>query len=370
MKQKTTPPVPSEFYNKIIRGDCIEIMRKMPEKSVDLLFADPPYNLQLKGTLRRPNRTVFKGVNEDWDKFGSIEEYKEFTIKWLTEAKRVLKPTGSIWAIGMYHNIHLVGSLMQDIGFWFINHIIWHKLNATPNFSGTRFANLTETLIWATHLKTFKTFRYHTMKMLNDEKQMTSFWEIPICNGGERIKDIHNETAHPTQKPEALLERVIKATSNPGDLVLDIFSGTGTTLAVAKRLGRNYIGIEKDANYVKIIRARVKKVKPIDDIYGDVHAVRKPPKVAFGALLESKMIKIGEILYSTDQSVQAHVNADGTVTWENKTASIHKISALAQNVDAYNGWQFWHIMRRKNLISIDDIREKYRQKYLKGEEYE
>ncbi len=342
----------------------MEVLRQFPPDSVDLLFADPPYNLQLTGELRRPNRSLVKGVQDDWDKFPSHQAYVKWTDEWLKESKRVLKPGGAIWAIGMYHNIGVVVSKMQDNNFWLINHVIWHKPNATPNFNGTRFANVTETLIWATKGKSTKTFRYHTMKILNDDKQMSCFWEIPICNGGERIKNKNGESAHSTQKPEALMARVIKATSNPGDLVLDIFSGTGTTLAVAKNLGRNYIGIEQKPEYVKIIKNRLKKTEKIEEKYGDNYAERKPPRVPFGALLEVGMIKTGAILYSDNESVQAHVNADGTVKWKDKAASIHKIGALAQEVDACNGWQFWFVRRRNKLVSIDKIREEYRKKYL------
>lgn len=342
----------------------MEEMRRLPPDSVDLLFADPPYYMRLTGELRRPNRSMVNGVQDDWDKFPSLQAYTAWTDKWLKESKRVLKPNGAIWAIGMYHNIGIIGTKMQDNDFWLINDVIWHKTNAMPNFNGTRFANVTETLIWATKTKSPKCFRYHAMKTLNDDKQMSSVWEIPICNGGERIKNKEGKSAHSTQKPEALMARIIKATSNPGDLVLDIFSGTGTTLAVAKKLGRNYIGIEQKPEYVKIINKRLKKVKKIEPAFGDNYAERRPPRVAFGALLETGMIKIGEFLYSADESVQAHVNADGTVKWKKQAASIHKIGALAQKVDACNGWQFWFVRRRNKLVSIDKVREDYRKKYL------
>ena len=354
-----------KYLNKIIKGDCIEELKKLPEDSVDLIFADPPYNLQLQGELYRPNQTKVSAVNDKWDKFSSFEEYDKFTYDWLKECKRVLKKDGSIWVIGSYHNIFRVGKIMQDIGLWVLNDIIWIKTNPMPNFKGTRFNNAQETLIWASKNQKSKfTFHYKSMKAFNDDKQMRSDWYIPICNGGERIK-VNGEKAHSTQKPEALLFRIILSTSNIGDIVLDPFMGSGTTGTVAKKLKRNFIGVEKEDFYIKIANERIKKVKPLDDELLSYSVEEKKPKVPFGNLLENRLINIGDYLYSKDEKYKAKISADATLKWGDKVGSIHKISAEILGKVSNNGWTYWHTKDKKgNLILIDEIRNEYIKKYL------
>ena len=299
--------------NKIHLGDCIELLRKLPDNSIDLIFADPPYNLQLNGELYRPNQTKVDAVTDAWDKFDSKEDYDRFTTAWLTECYRVLKNTGSIWVIGTYHNIYRVGAIIQNIGFWMLNDIIWIKTNPMPNFKGTRFNNAHETLIWSTKSQKSKyTFHYHSMKVMNDDLQMRSDWLIPICSGEERIK-VNGQKAHSTQKPAELLLRIILSTSNPNDIVLDPFSGSGTTAAVAKRLGRRYIAFEKEASYIEIANERLAKIIPIEKPLLEYKIEKKKPKVPFGSLIERGYIKIGEILYSKKADVQAQVLADSTI---------------------------------------------------------
>ena len=354
-----------KYSNKIIKGDCIEVLKKFPANSVDLIFADPPYNLQLQGELYRPNQTKVDAVNDEWDQFASFEEYDKFTHNWLKECKRVLKKNGTIWVIGSYHNIFRVGKIMQDLEFWILNDIVWIKTNPMPNFKGTRFNNAQETLIWASKDQKSKfTFHYKSMKAFNDDKQMRSDWYIPICNGGERIK-INGKKAHSTQKPEALLFRIILSTSNVGDLILDPFMGSGTTGAVAKKLKRNFIGIEKEDFYIKIANERIKKIKPLDDELLMYPIERKKPKVPSGNLIEAGYIKIGDYLYSRDKKYKAKILADATLKWNDKVGSIHKISAEILNRVSNNGWTYWYIKDKKgNLILIDDIRDEYIKKYL------
>jgi len=251
--------------NIIIHGDCVEELKKLPDESIDLIFADPPYNLQLKNNLYRPDNSKVSGVDDDWDKFASFSEYDKFCITWLKDCRRVLKPTGSIWVIGSYHNIFRVGNIMLDLGFWILNDVIWHKSNPMPNFLGTRFTNATETIIWCAKSKSCKkyTFNYKTMKEYNGGKQMTSVWRIGICTGSERLKNSDGKKAHPTQKPEELLKRIILSSSNENDIVLDPFFGTGTSGAVAVKLGRKFIGIEKYDGYVGIATKRIELVKKI-----------------------------------------------------------------------------------------------------------
>jgi site-specific DNA-methyltransferase (adenine-specific)/modification methylase len=353
-----------KYLNKIIKGDCIEILKEIPESSVDLIFADPPYNLQLQGELYRPNQTRVDGVDDKWDQFSSFEEYDQFTYDWLKGCKRVLKKDGTIWVIGSYHNIFRVGKIMQDLGFWTLNDVVWIKTNPMPNFRGTRFNNAQETLIWAAKSQKSKyTFHYKSMKAFSDDKQMRSDWYIPICNGKERIK-LNGEKAHSTQKPEALLYRIIVATSNPGDIVLDPFMGSGTTGAVAKKLGRNFIGIEKEGVYIKIANERIKKAKQIDNELLSYAIEEKKPKVPFGNLIEANFIKAGDFLYSKDKKHKAKVLANATLEWDNKTGSIHKISATILGKTANNGWTFWYVFQNGKLVLIDELRNRYIKQYL------
>lgn len=350
--------------NEIIQGDCIQVLKTFPEKSVDLIFADPPYNLRLRHELLRPNQTVVDGVDDAWDQFEDVQEYDAFTRAWLGECRRVLKDDGTIWVIGTYHNIFRVGAIMMDLGYWILNDVIWHKTNPMPNFRGVRFQNATETLIWAKKSADQKkyTFNYHAMKHLNEEKQMQNVWHIPLCTGAERVK-INGKKAHSTQKPEALLYRVILASSNPGDLVLDPFFGSGTTGVVARRLKRTYIGIELDPAYVEIARRRIEHtpVSFFDDDLLETKSKRDLPRVGFGQLVEARYISIGQKLYSGDRNIVAVVRADSQLQWGNMSGSIHKIAALAQNKPAFNGWEYWYCEDQAgNLVSIDCIREQYR----------
>ncbi|MCR4334789.1 MAG: DNA methyltransferase [Patescibacteria group bacterium] len=354
-----------KYLNTIIKGDCIETLKKLPENSVDLIFADPPYNLQLKGDLYRPNQTKVSAVNDKWDKFPSFDDYDKFTYSWLLECKRVLKKDGSIWVIGSYHNIFRVGKIMQDIGFWILNDIIWIKTNPMPNFKGTRFNNAQETLILASKSdKSKSTFHYRSMKAFNDDKQMRSDWYIPICSGGERIK-VNGNKAHSTQKPEALLYRIILSTSNIGDIILDPFMGSGTTGAVAKKMRRNFIGIEKENFYIKVANDRIKKVKLIDEKLLLYPIESRNPKVPFGNLVESGLINVGENLYLKNGDKKAVVLADSTLSSNEEIGSIHKVSARLLNKETNNGWTFWYIKRRGQLVLINDLRQDYINTYLK-----
>jgi len=347
-----------DMLNKIILGDCLEVMKQIPDESIDLIFADPPYNLQLTNDLWRPNETKVNGVNEEWDKFKSFEDYDDFTFKWLKECHRILKKNGTIWVIGTYHNIFRIGKIMQDLGYWILNDIIWIKTNPMPNFKGTRFNNAHETLIWASKNKDSKyTFNYKTMKTYNDDLQMRSDWYIPICQGDERIK-INGQKAHPTQKPEALLYRIITASSKPGDIVLDPFAGTGTTLAVAKKLNRRFIGIEKERFYVNVCKKRLNKIKPYNAELLKYPLEIKQKRIPFGSLIENNYIKAGEYLYSQDEKHKALVLANGTLMYNGEAGSIHKISAKILGKPAFNGWDFWYVKRGNKLISINDLRKR------------
>ena len=350
-----------KILNTVINADCVETMQKIADNSIDVIFADPPYNLQLGDALRRPDNTDVKGVYEEWDSFESIAEYDRYTKAWLTEARRILKEDGTIWVIGSYHNIFRVGYILQDLGFWILNDIIWNKTNPMPNFKGTRFTNAHETLIWATkNPKAHYTFNYEAMKALNDDVQMRSTWEIPLCTGNERLKNKQTgEKLHPTQKPEALLYRVILSSTNVGDIVLDPFFGTGTTGAVAKRIGRNFIGIEKDKTYIEGAKERIKNVKPTTDSLAlEYTCKRKAPKVPFGAVIERGLISPGDVLYDEKKKVKAIVRSDGTLRFKNEVGSIHQIGALAQNSVTCNGWVYWHFIdKNKKLVSIDELRE-------------
>jgi len=350
--------------NKIYQGDSVELLKKIPDNSIDLIFADPPYNLQLNGELYRPNQTKVDAVNDEWDKFSSLEEYDKFTYSWLKECFRILKDSGSIWVIGTYHNIFRVGYIMQNIGFWILNDIIWIKTNPMPNFKGTRFNNAHETLIWATKSKKSKyTFHYHSMKVFNDDLQMRSDWVIPICQGDERIK-VNGKKAHSTQKPAELLYRIIISTTNPNDIVLDPFSGSGTTAAVAKRLGRRFIAFDKEEFYVQVSTERVNKITPISNHLLEYKVNKRKPKVSFGNLIEKGWIKIGEYLYSKDQKNKALVLADSSIDSNGLIGSIHKVSAQILKKESNNGWTYWYVLRNNKLISIDDLRYEYEKKYL------
>ena len=346
----------------IVQDDCIAAMRAMPDRSVDLIFADPPYNLQLGGDLFRPEGGRVDAVDDAWDKFDDLAAYDRFTHAWLAEARRVLKDDGAIWVIGSYHNIFRLGVALQDAGFWILNDVVWRKANPMPNFKGTRFTNAHETLIWASKgPKARYTFNYAEMKALNDDLQMRSDWVLPICGGGERIKDDDGRKAHPTQKPESLLYRVLLATTRPGDIVLDPFFGTGTTGAVAKRLRRRWIGIEKEAAYVAVARERIAAALPLDESAMTAMPSRKSaPRVAFGLLVESGLVEPGAVLVDAKRRWTATVQADGSLSFEGSRESIHKLGARLQNAPSCNGWTFWHVEEAGALIPIDTLRARHR----------
>jgi site-specific DNA-methyltransferase (adenine-specific)/modification methylase len=357
-------PVGPFAINTIVQGDCLELLKQVPDNSVDLVFADPPYNLQLNGELYRPNQTKVDAVDDNWDKFESTKAYDQFCGAWLSECRRVLKNTGSIWVIGTYHNIFRVGAIMQDVGFWLLNDIVWIKSNPMPNFKGTRFNNAHETLIWATKSKASNyTFHYHSMKTANDDLQMRSDWLIPICAGSERIK-VNGEKAHSTQKPEELLYRVILSTSNVGDLVLDPFSGSGTTAAVAKRLGRNFLSFERESFYIDVANKRLQNIQPLEQSLLEYKVEKRKPKVPFGNLVEKGYITVGEQLYSKEGRHAAVVMADASLSHEGIAGSIHKVSAAILKKEANNGWAFWYVKRNNTLISIDQLRHEYEARYL------
>lgn len=346
---------------QILRGDCIEAMQSIPDASVDLVFADPPYNLQLGGDLQRPDGSQVDAVDDDWDKFDSFKIYDLFTKAWLKEARRILKPTGSLWVIGSYHNIFRVGALLQDEGYWILNDIIWRKSNPMPNFKGTRFTNAHETLIWAARdEKARYTFNYRAMKTLNDELQMRSDWLFPICGGQERIKR-NGTKAHPTQKPEALLYRLLLATTKPGDVVLDPFFGTGTTGAVAKRLGREWIGCEREDKYIEVAQQRIADALPLDESsLKTMQAPKAAQRVAFGVLVENGYLKPGMTLSNKKGLNKVKVRADGSLEGEKGTASIHKMGALVQDAPSCNGWTYWHFLADDGAMTdIDSLRQKY-----------
>ncbi len=345
---------------RILPGDCIEAMRSLPTASVDMVFADPPYNLQLGGDLARPDGSHVDAVTNDWDKFDSFAAYDAFTRAWLAEARRVLKPDGSLWVIGSYHNIFRVGAILQDMGFWILNDIVWRKANPMPNFKGTRFTNAHETLIWAsTGEKAKYTFNYRAMKTLNDELQMRSDWVLPICSGQERIRK-GGAKAHPTQKPEALLYRVMLATTHKGDVVLDPFFGTGTTGAVAKRLGREWIGCEKEEVYRDVAMERIEMALPLDEsALTTMQSGKSAPKVAFGQLVETGWIKPGMTLTDKKRRLAATVRADGSLVSGAETGSIHGLGAKLQGAPSCNGWTFWHVEQDGELKPIDAVRQLY-----------
>lgn len=352
-----------EYLNKIIQGDCVETLKQMPDASIDLIFADPPYNLQLEDDLIRYEGTKFDGVDDEWDKFPTLEAYADFCTQWISECKRVLKRNGSLWIIGSFQNIYKIGSILQDMGFWIINDIVWSKLNPVPNFSGTRFTNAHETLLWVVKDKKSKpTFNYKTMKDFNGGKQMKSVWEIPLCTGNERLKDENGHKIHSTQKPEEILKRIILSTSKEGDVILDPFFGTGTTGAVAKKYNRNYVGIEMNMTYCKIAQERIDKVIP-ENMENLRKLEEKPARVTFQNLLEKNIISKNEMLYSPDGKIIATWCEDSYVDLNGEHLSIHISAARCLNRTNYNGWTYWYISRNGQRILIDKLREEYRNKF-------
>ena len=365
MLKKITNQKKNLPLNKIIKGNCIESMRSLPDNSINVIFADPPYNLQLKNDLSRPDSSKVNGVTEGWDRFNSFEEYDKFTKDWMSEAQRILKPEGTIWVIGSYHNIFRVGNTMQNLGFWILNDIIWHKSNPMPNFKGTRFTNAHETIIWASKNHNSKySFNYHAMKSLNEGIQMRSDWYIPICSGGERIKDSNGNKIHSTQKPEALLYRVLLSSSKKDDVVLDPFFGTGTTGAVAKKLGRNFIGLEREDIYISAAEKRIKEIDSPDEQFLSTTVSKKTQKrVPFGSLVENGLIKPGAVLRGPkslkSKKFMATVRADGSLSMNGESGSIHQMSAKVQGKESSNGWTFWHLEKDGKLELIDDLRTEF-----------
>jgi modification methylase len=358
---KRTAPEAGLPLNTILAGDCIEAMNGLPANSVDLVFADPPYNLQLKGELHRPDNSRVDAVDDAWDRFASFETYDTFTRAWLSAARRILKPHGAIWVIGSYHNIFRVGAAMQDAGYWLLNDVVWRKSNPMPNFRGKRLTNAHETLIWASKEEASKyTFNYEALKALNDGVQMRSDWVLPICTGHERLKDGNGDKAHPTQKPEALLHRVLVATTNPGDVVLDPFFGTGTTGAVAKMLGRDWIGIEREAAYREVAQERITRVRKYDrDALLVSSSKRAEPRIPFGQLVERGLLRPGEVLVSP-RGQTAKVRADGTLIADEVKGSIHQVGAALEHAPSCNGWTYWHFRRDGQTIPIDLLRQQIR----------
>jgi modification methylase len=352
--------------NQILQGECIEVMKSLPSRSVDLIFADPPYNLQLGGNLSRPDNSKVNGVEEAWDKFSSFAEYDRFTREWFNEARRLLKDDGAIWVIGSYHNVFRMGSLLQDMGFWILNDIVWRKTNPMPNFRGRRFTNAHETLIWASKSEDAKyCFNYDAMKALNEELQMRSDWTLPLCTGAERLKKGDGTKAHPTQKPEALLHRVLLSSTEAGDVVLDPFFGTGTTGAVAKKLGRDFVGIERETEYIAFARERIASIKA-----GDDESLLKPiekrqePRVPFGQVVEMGLLEPGTVLFDHSRRYSARVRPDGNLIARNHAGnhngSIHKVGAALQGLPSCNGWTFWHFENKGKIWPIDVLRQEIR----------
>ena len=349
----------SDFKNKIINGDSLEELKKIPSETFNLIFADPPYNLQLKGELTRPDRSKVSAVNDKWDQFENFKKYDEFTYEWLNECKRILKKDGAIWVIGSYHNIFRVGTAIQNLGFWILNDVIWNKNNPMPNFRGTRFTNAHETLIWASKSEKSKyTFNYQSLKCLNDDLQMRSNWNLPICSGSERLKK-NGKKIHSTQKPESLLHRILLATSNKNDLILDPFLGSGTSAAVAKKLGRNYFGIEKEKNYFKAAEQRLNATKPIeDDLLDTLKNNRSKPRIPFGSLVELGIIKPGTNIFDNKKKITARIMADGSIRHNQAEGSIHKVAATILGAESCNGWTFWHCDINGQTYPIDYLRQR------------
>ncbi|WP_424945446.1 site-specific DNA-methyltransferase [Candidatus Endowatersipora endosymbiont of Watersipora subatra] len=355
----------SIWLDSIIKGNCISVIEALPENSVDVVFADPPYNLQLYQALYRPNQSLVNGCHETWDQFETFKTYDDFTRAWLLSVRRVLKENGTVWVIGSYHNIFRVGTILQDLNFWILNDIIWRKANPMPNFRGRRFANSHETMIWALKNQTSQhyTFNYDAMKMANDDLQMRSDWLFPICKSSERLKDKDGKKVHPTQKPEALLHRVLMASTNLNDVILDPFFGTGTTGAVAKRLGRHFIGIEKEQRYIDVASKRIDDIQPYCKAELTITTgKRTEPRVPFGAMIESGLLSIGDCLQDSKKRWKAIIRMDGSLQCGGHTASIHGMGAYVQEVDVCNGWTFWYIDKGNGFKPIDDLRLQYRKR--------
>ena len=355
-------PLQAAASGRIFVGDCVAQMAALPAASVDLVFADPPYNLQLKGDLKRPDDSRVEAVDDDWDKFASFSDYDAFTRAWLAACRRLLKPAGTLWVIGSYHNIFRVGAILQDLGFWILNDVVWRKSNPMPNFRGRRFTNAHETLIWAAREQTSRyTFNYEALKAGNDDVQVRSDWTLPLCTGEERLKQADGSKLHPTQKPEALLARAILAASRPGDVVLDPFFGTGTTGAVAKRLGRSFIGLERDKSYARAAEERIAAVEPLPQASLEpFQTAREAPRVPFAALVERGLVAAGQRLVDARRRHAALVRPDGAVALGDVVGSIHRVGAVAQGLEACNGWTFWHVETRRGLTSIDALRAQFR----------
>ena len=350
----------SKFNNKIVNGDCLKELKKIPDKTFDLIFADPPYNLQIGKKLTRPDSSKVNGVNDRWDQFNSFKHYDDFCKTWLTECKRILKDNGSIWVIGSYHNIFRLGYHLQNLGYWLLNDVIWKKNNPMPNFRGTRFTNAHETLIWASKNKKSKyTFNYQSLKCLNDDLQMRSDWTFPICSGKERLKR-NGKKIHSTQKPESLLHRILLATTNKGDIVFDPFLGTGTTAVVSKKLGRNYYGIEKNKKYFVVAKDRVNKtIKINDESLDTIQNNKSKPRIPFGSLVELGIIKPGTSLFDPKRKINAKIMADGSIKYKDVEGSIHKIAAKIMGAESYNGWTYWHYNLNGSNVLIDNLRKKF-----------
>ena len=349
----------TKFSNKIINGNSLEILKRIPDKTFDLVFADPPYNMQIGEKLKRPDDSKVNGVNDKWDQFSNFEHYDDFSKAWLKECKRILKDNGSMWVIGTYHNIFRLGYHIQNLNYWILNDVIWRKNNPMPNFKGTRFTNAHETLIWASKSKKSKyTFNYQSLKCLNDDLQMRSDWTLPICNGKERLKK-NGKKIHSTQKPEALLHRIILATTNKGDLICDPFIGTGTSAVVAKKLGRKYFGIEKDKKYFGAANKRINQTKVIEDNYLDtVENNKSKPRIPFGSLVEMGIIKPGSVLFDQKRKFNAKIMADGSLKHKGNEGSIHRVAAKIMGTESYNGWTYWYCNIKGNSVSIDNLRQR------------
>ncbi len=349
----------TKFRNRIINGESLEVLKKIPSKTFDLVFADPPYNMQIGEKLKRPDNSKVNGVNDKWDQFLNFKHYDEFSKEWLKECKRILKDNGSMWVIGTYHNIFRLGYHIQNLNYWILNDVIWRKNNPMPNFKGTRFTNAHETLIWASKSKKSKyTFNYQSLKCLNDDLQMRSDWTLPICNGKERLKK-NGKKIHSTQKPEALLHRIILASTNKGDLICDPFIGTGTSAVVAKKLGRKFFGIEKDKKYFSAANKRINTTKIIEDNYLDtVENNKSKPRIPFGSLVEMGIIKPGSILFDQKRKFNAKIMADGSLKHKGNEGSIHRVAAKIMGTESYNGWTYWYCNIKGNSVSIDNLRQR------------
>lgn len=367
LRRKSSPALEANsphWMNSIIKGDCVAALEALPANSVDVVFADPPYNLQLGGDLLRPDHSLVDAVDDHWDQFDTFKAYDDFTRAWLLAVRRVLKPNGTIWVIGSYHNIFRVGSILQDLHFWVLNDVVWRKTNPMPNFRGRRFTNAHETMIWASRDENAKqyTFNYDALKMANDDIQMRSDWVFPICNGGERLKGEDGKKVHPTQKPEALLQRVIMSSTKPGDVILDPFFGTGTTGAVAKKLGRNFVGIEREQSYIDAASKRIENIVPAEAATLVVTTgKRAEPRVPFGSIIETGLLAPGDVLQDSKKRWKATVRVDGSLEHKGENASIHRMGAKVQELDACNGWTFWYIDKGDGFLQIDDLRRQYRE---------